>query len=317
MISDEERFRILSAVLKLSQDFGRSLSGTELMRFYAETTGGSVESNQLRELHQTGDLKAEVFTDSEGTLCVQRIEVTAEGLKHLQQHQREQAATEAQEQTRRWEHRWRIVGWIAVPLLVGFITLIPSFLKQGGGSSKTVALKNSAVQGDVSQQGSGNFQAGRDLSVNVIANQIPNQESPEVERRKIKMAIRVRIEDGWSEIERLFQETNALKEQITSQHNARGTLSSGMHLADQAERAKAFNQDCETVMRSVDRVIENVLIEQGEGTFNTADWFQEERKLYESLRGFITETQNQIAQEGLKLARGLGNEALWTELMKK
>lgn len=151
MINDEERFRILSAVLKLSQDYGRPLSGTELMKFYAETTGGSVEPQQVRELHQTGDLKAEVFTDSEGTLRVQRIEVTAEGLKHLQEHQREQASAETQERNRRWEHRWRIVGWIAVPLFVGFLTLIPFLLGQGGSSRKSSIIKDGVVQGDVSQ----------------------------------------------------------------------------------------------------------------------------------------------------------------------
>jgi len=308
MINDEERFRILSAVLKLSQDLGRPLSGTELMRFYAETTGGSVESNQLRELHQTGDVKAEVFTDSEGTLCVQRIEVTPEGLKHLQQHEREQAVAVAQEQTRRWEHRWRIVGWVAVPLLVAFVALIPSFLKQDGSSSKSIAVKDSAVQGDVLLG---------DKSVSVIANQGSSQQSPDVERRKIKTAIRRSIEDGWAEVQRLFQETNALKEQITGQHNARGTLSSGLHLADQAKRAKTFNQNCDMALQHVDRAIEDALIEQGAEAFNTVDWLQDERKLYGSFAGFIAERQNEVAQDGVELAKRLGNEALWTELMSK
>lgn len=156
-----------------------------------------------------------------------------------------------------------------------------------------------------------------DKSVSVIANQVSNQQSSEVERRKIKTAIRRSIEDGWQEVERLFQETNALRQQITNQHNARGTLSSGMHLADQAKRAKAFHQDCDAVLQRVDRAIEDALIEQGAEAFNTADWLQEEQALYGSLTGFIVERQNQVAQEGIELAKRLGNEALWTELMNK
>lgn len=308
MITDEERFRILSAVLKLWQDLGRSVSGTELMRFYAETTGGSVESNQLRELHQTGNIKAEVFTDSEGTLCVQRIEVSSEGLKQLQQHERERAAAVAQEQTRQWEHKWRIVGWVAVPLLIAFIALIPLLIKQGAGSSKSIAVKDSAVQGDV---------VLGDKSVNVVGSQTATAPSQEGERRKIKTAIRRSIEDGWQEVERLFQETNTLREQIMGQHNARGTISSGMHLADQAKRAKTFNQNCDRALQRVDRAIEDALIAQGAEAFNTADWLQDERKLYGSLTGFIAERQNQVAQEGTELAKRLGNETLWTELMSK
>lgn len=308
MISDEERFRILSAALELSQDLGRPLSGTEMMKFYAETTGVALESNQLRELHQTGDIKAEVFTDSEGTLRVQRIEVTAEGLKHLQQHQREQATAIAQEQTRRWEHKWRFVGWVAVPLIAAFIALIPWFLRQVGDSGQSIAVKENAIQGDV---------VLGDKSVSVVANQGSSQQSPEIERRRIKTAIKRSIEDGWTEVERLFQETNALRKQITNQHNVRGTLSSGMHLADQAKRAKTFNQDCERAFQRVDRAIEDALMEHGVEAFNTAGWLQEEKMLHSSLAGFITERQNQVAQEGVELAKGLGNEALWTELMKK
>lgn len=308
MISDEERFRILSAVLRLSQDFGRPLSGTELMSFYAATTGGSVESNQLRELNQSGDIKAEVFTDSEGTLRVQRIEVTSEGLKYLQQHQREQAAAVAQEQTRRWEHRWRIVGWVGIPLLGILAALIPALMKREASSSKSIAVKDSTVQGDV---------VLGDKSVNAIPNQVSSQQNPEIERRKIKIAIRRSIEDGLQDIERWFQETNTLRKQITSQHNARGTLSSGMHLADQANRVKNFNQDCDRALQQVDRAIEDALIDQGEGALNTADWLQDERKLYGSFTGFIAERQNEAAQDGLELARRLGNEALWNELMSQ
>ena len=193
-------------------------------------------------------------------------------------------------------------------------TYAPTGITQEGsgslqvGRDLSIAVKDSAIQGDV---------VLGDKPVGVIANQVSSQQNPELERRKIKTVIRRSIEDGWQEVERLSQETNALRQQITNQHNARGTLSSGMHLADQAKRVKAFHQDCDAVLQRVDRAIEDALMEQEEDSFNTADWLQEEKELYGSLTRFIAERQNQIAQDGIELARRLGDEALWTELTKK
>ena len=237
-----------------------------------------------------------------------------------------------------WYQRQNIRMQITVAIL-GVIGLVLAATVGGCFDLLSAIVQSKAPQtsvpGSVTQQDSGNFQAGRDLSiavkdsavqgdvvlgdksVNVIGSQVPTAQNQEVERRRIKTAIRRSIEDGWEEAQRLFQETNTLREQITSRHNARGTLSSGVHLADQAKRARAFNQDCEKVVQRIDRAIEDALIEQGGGAFNTADWLQEERKLYGSLTGFIAEKQNQVAQEGLELAKRLGNEALWTELMNK
>lgn len=232
---------------------------------------------------------------------------------------------------------------IRVQITVAILTIIGAVLAAtvGGCFNLLSAVVQSRapqatnVPGSVTQHGSGNFQAGRDLtvavkdstvqgdmvlgdkSVSVIANQVSNQQSPEVERRKIKTAIRRSIEDGWQEVERLFQETNALRQQITNQHNARGTLSSGMHLADQAKRAKTFNQNCDRVLQRVDRAIEDALIDQGAEAFNTAEWLQDGRQLYGALTGFIAERQNEVAQDGLELAKRFGDEALWTELMNK
>ena len=47
MISDQERFQILKAVYDLSIKQGRSLGGDELLKFYAETTGGSLSQPKL------------------------------------------------------------------------------------------------------------------------------------------------------------------------------------------------------------------------------------------------------------------------------
>lgn len=155
--------------------------------------------------------------------------------------------------------------------------------------------------------------------MNVIANQPSAAQNPDIERRKIKTAIRRSIEDGWQKVQRLFEEANALKEQITGEYNARGTLHSGMHLAAQTKRVKSFNQDCDKVEQGVDRAIEDALMgeEQGWDAFSTADWLKDERELYSAFAGFIAERQNEVAQDGLELAKRFGDEALWTDLMKK
>jgi hypothetical protein len=211
-----------------------------------------------------------------------------------------------------WQLRWKVVFALLLlfggTLIVGNAVGIFPLKQQPIPSDDSLKVEGSFVGGDV---------IGGDKLVNVIANQVPVAQSPDVERRKIKIAIRRSIEDGWQEVERLFQETNSLREQITNQHARRGTLSSGMHLADQAERAKTFIQDCEAVLQRVDRAIEDALMEQEEDSFNTTDWLQDEKKLYEALNGFIAEKQSQVAQDGLELAKRFGDEALWTELMSK
>jgi len=220
-----------------------------------------------------------------------------------------------------WYHRQNIRLQIVVALL-GIIGAVLAATVGGCFNLLSAIVQSKTPQtttapGSLTQQGSGNFQAGRDLSVSVIGNQVPVAQNPEVERRKIKTAIRRSIEDGWQDVQRLFEATSAVKEQIAGQYNARGTYSSGMHLADQAKRVKTFNQDCDKVLQGVDRAIEDALIEQGWGAFNTADWLREERELYGSFAGFIAERQNEVAQDGLELAKRLGSESLWTELMSQ
>ena len=90
-----------------------------------------------------------------------------------------------------------------------------------------------------------------------------------------------------------------------------------MYLADQAKRVKTFIQDCDRVSQRVDRAIEDALIEQGWEALNTGDWLKDERELYGSFEGFVATQQNGVMQDGLELAKRLGNESAWTELMKQ
>ncbi len=210
-----------------------------------------------------------------------------------------------------WRLRYKILGILLILILVGFsvgpaLGLLP-LKKPVGTLGKSIDIERSVIGGDVVQG---------DKNVVATEHNSPEQ-NPLTARRKIKITISRNLEDGWTEIQRLFEETNSLKEQITNQHAVRGTVSSGLFIRDQADRVKAFNQNCDKVLQRVDRTIEDALVEQEAGIFEVADWLADERKLYESLTAFIAKAQNQVFQDGQELAKRFGDEALWTNLMNK
>jgi len=91
MISDQERYQILDAVIKLCEQKGVAISARELHRFHAETTGGSIEEKlwlvDLKTLKTLGYIDGKILEGNEGIQDMHGIEVTADGIEYVFQHQ--------------------------------------------------------------------------------------------------------------------------------------------------------------------------------------------------------------------------------------
>lgn len=206
-----------------------------------------------------------------------------------------------------WRLRYQIFGGLLLLALFSFFiakTFGWSPLKQQATADRALIVDRSVVGGDVVQG---------DKIVTPPQQSAPER-NPAIEQRKIEVAIGRSVKDGHDEIQRLVEETNLSKNQISREHNRRGTLTSGMFIKDQADRVKKFRQDCVRTLERVDRTIEDALIEQ-EATLETTEWLTDERTSYQLFAAFIAEKQNEVSQDGKTLAGK--DEALWVELMNK
>ncbi len=260
MITDEERYRILSAVLKLSTDLGRSLNPQELMKFYAETTGGILDETQIRQLHSQSDLKAHTFKDSENTPRIQEIEVSIEGKSFMRDYPGRQVAQRKTESRAGWKGWWKRPT-VAIPL-IGLV-LVPIGWWVSRNKNK-FPLVDQSVKQDVS--GDKAEVAGRDHVTNNFYQSPDGQQdtaSAELHQTELTFKITSMLDDFEQKTQEVVERHGKMIEQIANDQAAKEQYSSGQTITQEFEQTKESRNLIENGWRDCERGVKSSLFRFG------------------------------------------------------
>ncbi|MBU0759418.1 MAG: hypothetical protein KKC66_01645 [Candidatus Omnitrophica bacterium] len=138
------------------------------------------------------------------------------------------------------------------------------------------------------------------------------QNNTKIARVKIKRI----IEDANSWLKKEIEKDKEEKEKIISGFNQRGTLYSGMHVAEHMKRVDNFIKSCNDYIEKIDREIEDLLMPIGEQSFEDVNWLKEEYQEYSKFIQYSRKVKDTIKKENNELCIRFCDEPTFNKILQ-